>query len=37
MDFIADGVDTEIDELRKIAYHSDEMIMDYQQELAKLS
>ena len=37
MDFIADWVDNEIDELRKIAYHSDEMILDYQQELAKLS
>ncbi len=37
MDFIADWVDSEIDELRKIAYHSDEMILDYQQELAKLS
>ena len=37
MDFIADWVDIEIDDLRKIAYHSDEMILDYQQELAKLS
>ena len=37
MDFIADWVDNEIDDLRKIAYHSDEMILDCQQELAKLS
>ena len=37
MDFISDWVDPEIDNLRKVAYHSDEMIMDYQQELAKLS
>ncbi len=37
MDFIADGYSAEIDRLRKIAYHSDEMLMDYQNELAKAS
>lgn len=37
MDFISDWIDPEIDNLRKIAYHSDEMILDYQQELAKLT
>lgn len=30
MDFIKDGYDTEIDRLRKIAYHSDELLMEYQ-------
>ncbi|MCK9467252.1 MAG: DNA mismatch repair protein MutS [Candidatus Absconditabacterales bacterium] len=37
IDFIADGYNKEIDRLRKIAYHSDEMLMDYQNELAKVS
>ena len=37
MDFIADGYNAEIDRLRKIAYHSDEMLMDYQNELATVS
>jgi hypothetical protein len=36
MDFIRDGYQSKIDELRKIAYHSDELLMQYQQELAKI-
>ncbi len=28
-----EGYNAEIDELRKIAYHSDEILMQYQQEL----
>ena len=35
MDFVRDGYQSEIDELRKIAYHSDELLMQYQQELAQ--
>ena len=34
MNFIRDGYHTDIDDLRKIAYHSDEMLMHYQQELS---
>ncbi len=36
IDFIRDGYQSKIDELRKIAYHSDELLMQYQQELAKV-
>ena len=35
IDFIRDGYQEKIDELRKIAYHSDELLMQYQQELAQ--
>ena len=35
IDFVRDGYQSEIDELRKIAYHSDELLMQYQQELAQ--
>ena len=34
-DFIQDNFSSKIDELRKIAYHSDKLIIDYQQELIK--
>ncbi len=34
MDFIRDGYNGHIDALRKIAYHSDELLLQYQQELA---
>ncbi|HBB04436.1 TPA: hypothetical protein DCZ39_06155 [Patescibacteria group bacterium] len=37
MDFIRDGYQDKIDELRKIAYHSDELLMQYQQELAQVA
>ena len=37
INFISDGIDQEIDNLRKIAYNSDEMLMEYQQELVKKS
>ena len=33
MDYIRDGFDAEVDELRKVAYHSDELLLAYQQEL----
>lgn len=32
-DYINDWVDPKIDELRKIAYHSDELLLEYQREL----
>lgn len=35
MDFVKDGYDSEVDKLRKIAYHSDELLMEYQQFLVK--
>ena len=35
MDFIRDGYHAEIDRLRKIAYHSDELLMEYQQFLVQ--
>lgn len=35
IDFIRDGYNDKIDDLRKIAYHSDELLMQYQQELAQ--
>jgi len=35
MDFIRDGYDAKMDELRKIAYHSDELLLQYQQELVQ--
>ncbi|MEI6119329.1 MAG: hypothetical protein WCP92_09380 [bacterium] len=37
IDFIRDGYQSTIDELRKIAYHSDELLMQYQQELANVA
>ncbi len=37
INFINDKYNAEIDELRKIAYHSDELLMNYQQELVKLT
>jgi DNA mismatch repair ATPase MutS len=37
INFISDGINQEIDDLRKIAYNSDEMLMEYQQELVKKS
>jgi len=35
IDYIRDGYNNSIDELRKIAYHSDDLLLQYQQELAK--
>ena len=35
MDYIADGYDEEVDRLRKIAYHSDELLLEYQQFLVR--
>ena len=35
MDFIQDGYHPEVDALRKIAYHSDELLLEYQQFLVK--
>ena len=37
IDFIRDGYQEHIDELRKIAYHSDELLLQYQQELSQKS
>ena len=37
IDFIRDGYQEQIDELRKIAYHSDELLLQYQQELSQMS
>ena len=37
IDFIRDGYQEHIDELRKIAYHSDELLLQYQQELSQMS
>ncbi len=34
-DFIQDNFSQKVDELRKLAYHSDQMIIDYQQELVE--
>lgn len=34
MNFIRDGYHADIDALRKVAYHSDELLMQYQQELS---
>ncbi len=36
-EYVKDGINKEIDDFRKIAYNSDEMLMEYQQELVKLS
>jgi DNA mismatch repair protein MutS len=36
-DFVREGWKEEIDNLRKIAYHSDELLLEYQQYLANLS
>lgn len=35
IDYIRDGYNEKIDELRRIAYHSDELLLQYQQELAQ--
>lgn len=37
MNFIRDGVDGEIDRLRKIAFHSDNLLLEYQQFLAEIT
>jgi len=37
LNFIRDGVDSEIDRLRVTAFHSDNLLLEYQQELATLS
>lgn len=37
MDFIRDGYTPQIDEMRTIAYHSDELLLQYQQELARIA
>lgn len=37
IDFVRDGFNEKIDELRKIAYHSDELLLQYQKELAEIS
>jgi hypothetical protein len=35
--FIADGRNNEVDELRKIAFHSDDLLLQYQQFLVQES
>lgn len=35
VDFIRDGYDAEIDELRQIAYHSDDLLIRYQQDIVQ--
>jgi DNA mismatch repair protein MutS len=37
IDFVRDGFNDKVDELRKIAYHSDELLLQYQKELAEIS
>lgn len=37
IDFVRDGFNSQIDELRKIAYHSDDLLIHYQQELAQIA
>ncbi|MDD3262984.1 MAG: DNA mismatch repair protein MutS [Candidatus Absconditabacteria bacterium] len=37
INFIRDGVDKEIDRLRDIAFHSDKLLVDYQQFLAEIT
>lgn len=37
IDFIRDGYQDTIDELRKIAYHSDDLLVQYQQELTQIA
>ncbi|AHB41214.1 hypothetical protein P148_SR1C00001G0419 [candidate division SR1 bacterium RAAC1_SR1_1] len=37
MNFIRDGVDSEIDRLRKIAFHSDNLLLEYQQLLGEIT
>lgn len=37
IDFVRDGYDQEIDTLRQMAYHSDELLISYQQELVQAS
>lgn len=36
-EYIADGFSPKVDELRKVAYHSDEILMEYQALLARES
>jgi DNA mismatch repair protein MutS len=36
LDYINDWYDSDIDELRKIAYHSDDLLLQYQQELISM-
>ncbi|HMT00712.1 MAG TPA: DNA mismatch repair protein MutS [Candidatus Absconditabacterales bacterium] len=35
MNYIADGYSSEIDELKKMVYHSDSLLLEYQQDLVK--
>jgi len=35
LNYIADGYDAEIDELRRLAYHADDLLLQYQQELVR--
>jgi len=37
IDYIRDGYNDKIDESRKIAYHSDDLLLQYQQELANIA
>lgn len=37
INFVRDGYQSQIDELRKIAYHSDELLLLYQKELSDVS
>ncbi|HCB51360.1 TPA: hypothetical protein DEP21_02170 [Patescibacteria group bacterium] len=37
MNFIRDGVDSEIDNLRNIAFHSDKLLLEYQQLLTDIT
>lgn len=37
MDFICDGYNKRIDELRTIAYHSDDLLLKYQQQLVDIT
>ncbi len=34
-DFVQDGIDARIDELRKVAFHSDELLLQYQQAIVQ--
>ncbi len=34
-DFVQDGIDERIDELRNIAFHSDELLLQYQQTIVQ--
>lgn len=37
INFIRDGVDKKIDELREVAFHSDKLLLDYQQFLSEIT